>query len=255
MKRLLIAGNWKMNTSLYEGLELIKQTIHSTQPLPENIKVLFCPPYVWLTELKILIDKNNFFLGAQNCYYKENGAFTGEISVKMIKEIGVSYVIIGHSERRIIFKESDELIYLKLKSAIDYGITPILCIGETLEERNKGNTYNVLETQIKTVFDNLTKEEINKIIIAYEPVWAIGTGISATIEQADEAHNYIKQYIQQNYTIAKDQITILYGGSLNEQNANELLNMPNIDGGLIGGASIKKESFIEIINIAKNLSS
>jgi triosephosphate isomerase len=254
MKNFLIAGNWKMNTTFKEAIDLVENVIKHTDPLPKNIEVLFCPPFVWLQQLsKLLKNTNNYLLGAQNCYYKDNGAFTGEISVLMLKELGISYVIIGHSERRTIFGENDELINLKLKSLLKYNIIPILCIGETLEQRNSNQTNSVLELQINNAFKDLSIEEISKIVIAYEPVWAIGTGISATDEQAEDAHKFIRNFLITNYDKLLENNKILYGGSLNDKNASSLLKMPNIDGGLIGGASLKVNSFVEIINIAKSL--
>lgn len=254
MKNFLIAGNWKMNTTFIEATELVENVIKQSNPLPKNIEVLFCPPFVWLQQLsKLLENSTNYFLGAQNCFYKDNGAFTGEISVQMLKELSISYVIIGHSERRTIFGESDELINLKLKSLLKNNIIPILCIGETLEQRNSNQTNSVLELQINNAFKDLSIEEISKIVIAYEPVWAIGTGISATDEQAEDAHKFIRYFLISNYDKSLNKIKILYGGSLNDKNASTLLKMPNIDGGLIGGASLKVNSFVEIINIAKSL--
>jgi len=254
MKNFLIAGNWKMNTTFKEAIDLVENVIKHTDPLPKNIEVLFCPPFVWLQQLSQLLKNNkNFFLGAQNCYYKDNGAFTGEISVIMLKELGISYVIVGHSERRIIFGENDELINLKLKSLLKYNIIPILCIGETLEQRINNQTNSVLEFQINNAFKDLSIEEISKIVIAYEPVWAIGTGISATDEQAEDAHKFIRNFLITNYDKLLENNKILYGGSLNDKNASNLLKMPNIDGGLIGRASLRVNSFLEIINIATSL--
>lgn len=254
MKKFLIAGNWKMNTSLDEAINLSKSLVEFSKTNENINEILVCPPFIWINKIKEICTNSKVKVGAQNCYYKPNGAFTGEISIEMLDNIKVDYVILGHSERRQIFKETDELINLKLQNVINSSIKPILCIGETLEERQANKAFEVVENQITKAFQNIETNKLNKVVIAYEPVWAIGTGVSATSEQAQEIHNHIRNFIVNKYDKSLSNIKILYGGSLNDKNADELLNMQDIDGGLIGGASLKAESFINIINFANKIS-
>lgn len=252
MKNMLIAGNWKMNTNVFESQKLVEYIGGFLFANPDiKSKVLVCPPFTSLYTIGKLIDGTKLLLGAQNCHYEDKGAFTGEISIPMLQFCGVSHIIIGHSERRSYFNESDELINKKLIAILKYNLTPILCIGETLEERNNGKTYEILTTQLEKDLMNVSKSEISKIVIAYEPIWAIGTGISATRQQVVEAHNFLREYLINNFGDAGRDVYLLYGGSLSEKNADEILSIDNVNGGLIGGASLKGESFCEIIKIAE----
>jgi len=248
MRRKVIAGNWKMNNDLKETQNLISK-LSSGLPLDNlNCDVIVCPPFTSLFEAHTLLKGTKIKLGAQNMYYESSGAFTGEISVAMLKSVGCEYVILGHSERRTIFGETDELINNKIKKAISSGLKPIFCIGELLEEREAGITENIIEKQLKFGLKNISSEEIVNVIIAYEPVWAIGTGKTASPEQAEEVHKFIRSLIDEKYGESISQnIIIQYGGSVNSKNAKELLFQKNIDGALIGGASLKADSFIEII--------
>jgi triosephosphate isomerase len=248
MRRKLIAGNWKMNTDLNSANKLVKSIQLMIEGRDINSELLICPPFTNLNAVNDLIQNSQISLGAQNCDYRKSGAFTGEISTDMLKSVGCKYVIIGHSERRQFFGDTNEIVNLKVKNAINTGIIPILCIGETIDERNAGNTFNVLAAQIKIAYQNIELEDLSKIVIAYEPVWAIGTGVSATNEQAGEAHTWIRNYLMENYGKDSSDIRILYGGSMNEKNSFDLLSLPDIDGGLIGGASLKADSFISILN-------
>ncbi|AKI98206.1 triose-phosphate isomerase [Kosmotoga pacifica] len=215
------------------------------------LDVVVCPPYIDLPVVTDVLKDTEIGVGAQNIYPKESGAFTGEISVLMLKDLGVNYVIVGHSERRHIFGETDELINEKVRFVLENALTPIFCIGETLEERESGRTFEVLESQVVKGLKGVELEDILKVIVAYEPVWAIGTGKVATPEQADEAMGFVRQLIGKLYgwQIA-EQIRILYGGSIKPENFDSLIKMENIDGGLVGGASLK-ESFIDLVRIAK----
>ena len=254
MRRKLIAGNWKMNTTISEAVNLaadIKKIFGSRVIKSE---ILVCPPFTNLYSVSDVLTGSVIKLGAQNCDFHISGAYTGEISINMIKAAGCTYVIIGHSERRTLYGETDEMVNLKVKSALEGGITPIICIGETLDERNAGNTFSVLERQISQAYSGIETDNLNKLVIAYEPVWAIGTGISATTAQAGEAHLRIRQYLRDNYGESASDIRILYGGSMNEKNSSELLTLPDVDGGLIGGASLKPELFAAIIEASENLS-
>jgi len=254
MRKKLIAGNWKMNKTVSETEELlvnIKHLIHGDAL--QTVDVLVCPPFVSLYAAKNILGNSNIHLGAQNIHQEEEGAYTGEVSAKMLVNSGCSHVIVGHSERRQYFIETNELINLKLKKALEHGLVPVVCVGETLDQREKNVQIEIVNGQITKCLAGLDDEEIQKIVIAYEPVWAIGTGKTATPEQANEMHINIRNFISElfNNEISEN-IVLLYGGSLNDKNAEELLSMSDIDGGLIGGASLKAESFVKIINIAKN---
>jgi len=254
MKKFLIAGNWKMNTSFEEAVNIAqKLRIHFNENEITN-EVLICPPFIWLQSLREILNLSGVKVGSQNCYHEKSGAYTGEISIPMLEDAKMDYSIIGHSERRQIFKESDELINLKLNALLKSKIKPILCIGETLEERQNNLTFKIVESQIDKAFQGISLDSLENVTIAYEPIWAIGTGISATSEQAQEVHLYIRNYLKEKYNDKVSQIKILYGGSLNDKNAEELLNMKDIDGGLIGGASLKYEAFISIIVAAEKIS-
>ncbi|MCI0513985.1 triose-phosphate isomerase [candidate division KSB1 bacterium] len=221
----------------------------------DQVDVIVCPPFTALVPAFEVCKGSPIRLGAQNMHWEDSGAFTGEIAAPMLLAAGCQYVIIGHSERRQYFAETNESINLKLKKAIAVGLTPIFCIGETLDERKSGVTENILQQQLVEGLKDFQAREVQKMVIAYEPVWAIGTGVTATPEQAQTAHAYIRQLLAQMYHQATaESIRIQYGGSLKPENANELLSQSDIDGGLIGGASLKADSFLQIIAIAQQLS-
>ncbi|MDY7035500.1 MAG: triose-phosphate isomerase [Thermodesulfobacteriota bacterium] len=245
----LIAGNWKMNLKLDESAALVKAIGNNIRGL-EGVEVLVAPPFTSLQVVKQAIGDSGIFLGAQDMYWENAGAFTGEISGEMLLEAGCTHVILGHSERRSLFNESSTIIDLKVKASVSIGLIPIICIGETLEERETGRTFEIITKQLngslKHFRDNKTMP--SSTILAYEPVWAIGTGRTATPEQAQDVHSFIREWIKDNFD--KDTanlIRILYGGSVKPENAGDLMSRPDIDGGLVGGASLKADSFIEII--------
>lgn len=246
----VIAGNWKMNKIAAETTELINAIAPAANQA--DCRVIACVPYTDLRVAMSAADGTKVHIGAQNVHWAENGAFTGEISVAMLKEIGVEYVIIGHSERRQYFGETDETVMKRALAAINGGLNPIICIGETLAERQADKTQKVLESQLVGGLKGIDANKIQGVIIAYEPVWAIGTGKTATADEANNAIGYIRKILGKMYgdDIAKH-TPILYGGSMNEKNAEELLCMPHIDGGLIGGASLVPEKFNAIISAAK----
>ncbi len=256
MRTKLIAGNWKMNKDIHESATLVEQLKSQTiLEQGENlaVKVIICPPFTSLVIAKMMIKDAPIKLGAQNMSQHEEGAYTGEVSAKMLKSIGCEYVILGHSERRQYFKESNELINTKAKQALKNELTPIICVGETLEEREAGVTEEIIKTQIKGVLNEMTSDQVGKVIIAYEPVWAIGTGKTATTEQANQVHKFIRKLVGQLYSWAvAEKLIIQYGGSMNDKNALELLSQSDIDGGLIGGASLKADAFAAIITAAVN---
>ena len=250
MRMKFIAGNWKMNSGFFEAEELVKNLLAKESEIDFDKKVVaICPPFTMSLLASNLMEESKIYLGAQNCHYEEKGAFTGEIAVPMLKEIGVVFIIIGHSERRTYFAETDEFINKKVKAIIAHGLNPILCIGETLEERESNKTFDVLDRQIRKGLDGIQKNEIiETLTIAYEPVWAIGTGITANSEQIIEAHAFIRNLIAELYDKeTAEEVLIQYGGSVNDKNAKEILNLPNVDGALVGGASLKVESFMQII--------
>lgn len=247
MRKKIVAGNWKMNKTLDEGIQL---AIEVNNKLNRNdVTVVLCTPFIHLTEVKKVLNKSNLFLGAQNCASEESGAYTGEVSAAMVKSTGADYVIIGHSERRTYYHETDEILNKKVKLALKHNLIPIFCCGELLEERNKNIHFEVVQNQLKKGLFDLSAEEFGKIVIAYEPVWAIGTGVVATPEQAQEMHSMIREFIAKNYNkeIAEN-LTILYGGSCKASNARDLFKNPDVDGGLIGGASLIADEFIGIVN-------
>lgn len=247
MRKPIIAGNWKMNKTVAEATELIK----ALKPKVKNANadVVICVPYTDLWAAAKLVKNTNIKLGAENVAWADSGAFTGEISAEMLKEIGVEYVIIGHSERRQYFGETDETVNKRLKQALKNGLKPIVCVGETLEEREQDKTADVLKKQVLDGFKDITAKEFKEIVIAYEPVWAIGTGKTATAEDANNTIGLIRNCIAENFgdKTAKD-LRIQYGGSMKPANAKELMAQKNIDGGLIGGAALKAEDFSAIVN-------
>ena len=248
MRKPIIAGNWKMNNTASEGVALVK----AIAPLVKNAScdVVVCVPAIDIPAVSEALKGTNIGLGAENVHYAEKGAFTGEISAAMLKEYGVKYVIIGHSERRQYFGETDETVNKRTLTAIAAGLTPIVCIGESLEERETGKTEEVLAKQIHEGMKNI--DDITKIVIAYEPVWAIGTGKTATAEQANETIGFIRKTIGEMFCPkCAEALRIQYGGSMNAGNCKELMAMPEIDGGLIGGASLKAPDFAAIVNFDK----
>ncbi|MFA4843845.1 MAG: triose-phosphate isomerase [Candidatus Margulisiibacteriota bacterium] len=243
MRKPIIAGNWKMYKTATESVDFI----NALKPhLKESYDctVLICAPYTNLKDCSVAANGSTVFIGAENLYWEDEGAFTGEISAPMLKAVGCTYVIIGHSERRQFFGETDETVNKKLKAAIKHNLNAIVCVGETLEQREKGETFKVIENQIKNSLHSLDISHWSLVIIAYEPVWAIGTGKTATPEQAQEVHAYIRKLLPKD--VAAD-IRILYGGSVKPDNVKELMAKPDIDGGLVGGASLKVDSFIKLI--------
>lgn len=258
MREFLIAGNWKMNMLPSQAKMFVQElsgSIDEALHQNPNIRTVVCPPFTNLAGVISELTSSEITVGAQNCYFKDNGAFTGEVSPSMIKAIGCSYCIVGHSERRSIFGETDDMIAQKVRALLAVNVTPILCIGESLEERESGQTNTIVEKQIRAVFEGLTVEEVESIVIAYEPIWAIGTGKSATPEMAEETHCVIRELLHEVANQFGHRLTtkILYGGSMNASNANDLLSKPNIDGGLIGGASLKVQDFSSIISSAISL--
>jgi len=245
MRKKIVAGNWKMNTTLGEAVELARAVSEQTKDV-EGVGVIVSPPFISLSEVKKNIDAH-VGLAAQNCAGHESGAFTGEVSPAMVRSAGADYVIIGHSERRTLYGETDELLAEKTKLALGNGLNVIFCIGEQLEERESGKLYEVIDRQMKTGLFGFSAEEMKNIIIAYEPVWAIGTGKTATPQQAQEMHAYIRSLLDKQYGHETAQGTpLLYGGSCKPGNAAELFANPDVDGGLIGGASLKADDFAAI---------
>lgn len=247
LRKAVIAGNWKMNKSPEETKTLIGEII----PLAKDADcdVVVCVPYIDLHAALEATAGTNVKVGAQNCHWEESGAYTGEVSAKMLADMKVPYVIIGHSERRSLFGDTDETIAKRTRAALDAGLTVILCVGELIEERNLGITNEIVRMQTKIALNGVSEQELERVIIAYEPVWAIGTGLTATPEQANEVNRAIRNLIEELYSKAvADKTVVQYGGSMNAANAAELLGCEDIDGGLIGGASLKAEDFAAIIN-------
>jgi triosephosphate isomerase len=252
MRPKVIAGNWKMNKDLAESESLITNLKAKLGNGVGGVQVIICPPFTSLALARELIKGSPLKLGAQNMYHEDEGAYTGEISATMLRSVGCTHVILGHSERRQYFGETNELINKKAKKALASGLIPIICVGETLEEREKGITGQVVTAQVKGVLKDIPASDVEKLIIAYEPVWAIGTGRNATPEQAEEVHRLIRKLIGQLYNWATaDTLLIQYGGSVKPENAVELLQQPDIDGALVGGACLKADSFYQIILAAK----
>jgi len=247
MIKPIVAGNWKMNKTPIEGTSFINDVIGNLSKI-ENVDVVFCPPFTGLNNVNV---NPPYYLGAQNCYYKDDGAFTGEVSLDMLQDCNVHYVIVGHSERRHIFNEDNKLIGKKILKVINSGIKPIFCIGETIDEMNSGKTYDVIEQQLAKGLENI--KSLNNIIIAYEPVWAIGTGLTASAEKIDEIHSFIRKIINKLFKEENsDRIPILYGGSVNSGNADKLISINGVNGFLIGGASLDVVKFTDIVKIVND---
>lgn len=250
MRKKIVAGNWKMNKSLEEALSLTSEVVNMVRDeVRGDVEVVLCTPYIYLPVLqKYVQEVDRISLGAQNCHHKASGAFTGEISASMLAAIEVPYVIIGHSERRQYFGETDTLIAEKVKIALENGLKPIFCCGELLEQRQNEDFIAIVKDQITAALFDLSAEDFGKVVIAYEPVWAIGTGLTASSAQAQEMHAALRAHIAEKFGAqVADDTTILYGGSCNEKNADELFACPDVDGGLIGGASLKSREFTNII--------
>ncbi|KAA9331601.1 triose-phosphate isomerase [Hymenobacter busanensis] len=251
MRKNIVAGNWKMNMTLQDGQALVSEIVNMVQDetISSQVEVVVAPPFPLLPIIgRLLPEGGRLHLGAQNCHQKESGAFTGEVSAKLLASVGTEYVILGHSERRQYFGEDDELLSQKLKAALGAGLKPIFCVGESLDTRESGDTFKYIEGQLKDGLFHLSNEEFEQVVVAYEPIWAIGTGKTATSQQAQEVHAFIREQIARAYDAeAAQNTTILYGGSANAQNARELFSQPDVDGGLIGGASLKSRDFVEII--------
>ncbi len=247
MRKKVIAGNWKMNKLPNEAIEFIEKLT----PLVKDTEneVVLCVPYTDLFYSLLTAQNTNIKIGAQNMHFEEKGAYTGEVSAQMLKAVNVEYVIIGHSERRQYFNETDETVNKKIKAAFANGLKPIVCVGETLEQREKGKAIEVITTQTKLALEGLTEEQVKNTIIAYEPIWAIGTGKTATSEDANESIKAIRNKIQEIYgQNVANRVIIQYGGSVKSKNAKELFEMSDIDGGLVGGASLEPEEFAKIVN-------
>lgn len=250
MRTTVIAGNWKMNKTIGEAVELVRG-IHYGLKWPGGVDVVVAPPFTAIHDVSKALEESYIAVAAQDIFWEESGAFTGETSGLFIKDAGADYVIIGHSERRQYFGETDETVNKKIRAALESNLIPIVCCGETLEERDDGKVDEVISRQISEGLAGFSETEVSKMIVAYEPVWAIGTGKTATPDQAEEVHGMIRELIaNQSSTETADAVRILYGGSVKPDNAKELLSLPNIDGALVGGASLKAQDFIEIIKSA-----
>lgn len=248
MRTQIVAGNWKMNKTFSEGIDLINQLIKESNSV-KNTQLIIAPPYILTNEAAKALKNTNIGLAGQNCSNFTNGAYTGEISASMLKSTGANYVILGHSERRAYYHETDQIINEKIKISLENNLSPIICCGEVLKEREENKHFEIVAKQIKGMLKEISPEDFKNIIIAYEPVWAIGTGKTATSDQAQEMHQFIRETIKNMYdSDLANNLSILYGGSCKPSNAKELFANIDVDGGLIGGASLKAEDFIEIAN-------
>ena len=247
MRKKIVAGNWKMNTTVPEGIELARAVAGRSAEVPSGVQLIVAPPFTHLVPVSEAIAGSSVALCAQNCADKDKGAYTGEVSAAMLASVGCAYTILGHSERRQYYGETDEKLVAKLRLALDAGLQVILCVGENLQEREAGKHFDVCAAQIKNVLYQFPEEDVRRVVIAYEPVWAIGTGKTATAEQAQEIHAFIRKTIAEKFGARlADETTILYGGSCKPSNARELFAQPDIDGGLIGGAALKADDFLGI---------
>ena len=255
MRRLLIAGNWKMNTVTGSARELAEAIVSGLPAGCRSVDVLVSPPFPYLSVVRETIGKSAVMLAAQNVSPEPPGAFTGEIAVEMLKDVGCSHVILGHSERRHVLGETDEFINRKVKTAIEGGLDVILCVGELLSQRESGHTTSVLDEQMNGSLAGVSTQQMSHVVIAYEPVWAIGTGVTATPDQAEQAHGHLRKWLSERYNSGiADSCRILYGGSVKPDNANSLLGRSDIDGALIGGASLKADSFLAIVAAGMSVS-
>jgi len=249
MRKKIVAGNWKMNKTFEDGLKLASEVVNMVKDeVTSDAGIVICPPFVELQAISKLLEGSKVALGAQNCHSKASGAYTGEVSVEMLKSVGVSYVILGHSERREYFNESNEFLAEKVNIALQNGLTPIFCCGETLSQREQGIHLDFVKSQLTESLFHLSEADFLNVVIAYEPIWAIGTGVTATSAQAQEMHAVIRDHIKSKYgEKVAEATTILYGGSCKPDNAKELFACPDVDGGLIGGASLKARDFVDIV--------
>jgi triosephosphate isomerase len=255
MRRFLIAGNWKMNTTRQSGVTLAGELAAVVPQAEAGVEVLVCPPYPYLLAVGETLAGSAVHLGAQDAYFEAPGAFTGEVAVDMLRDCGCRYVILGHSERRHVMGETDAIINRKVRAAVAGGLAAVLCVGELLSERQSGQTEEVLDRQMEGGLAGVSEAEAAQVVIAYEPVWAIGTGVTATPEQAESAHEHLRKWLARRYTPAfSEKVRILYGGSVKADNAETLLGQPNVDGALVGGASLKASTFVPIIEAARKLS-
>ena len=254
MRKPLVAGNWKMNLNLGRGMDLVKAIRNGLEAggVGERVEVVVCPPAVYLFTLSEAVRGSPIRTGGQDLHFEASGAFTGEISAEMMVDVGVKYVIIGHSERRhtIGHLEDDRMVNLKVRAARRAALTPVLCVGETLAERNAGQTLDVLTFQVTAGLVGVDPAQGTDLVLAYEPVWAIGTGQNATPKQAQEAHTHLRSALRERFGRIADEIRILYGGSVKPENAGDIMRQPDVDGGLIGGASLKADSFLGIVQAA-----
>ncbi len=254
MRRLIVAGNWKMNKQRDSAVQLTKAVADGAAQAAGSIDVVVAPPFVYLPAVLETAAGTPVTVAAQNAWHAEKGAYTGEVSLSMLQDLGVETVILGHSERRDLFGETDELINAKTTAALNAGMTVIFCLGEQKQQRLADETDAVLDRQLTDGLKGIPAEQLSRLVIAYEPVWAIGTGLTATPEQAEGAHQFIRNWVSRNYSQeAADRIQILYGGSVKPSNAAELLAQPNVDGALVGGASLEPDQFLPIIEAAANL--
>ena len=245
-RKKIVAGNWKMNTLPMEGVELAKGVAAGRSEVCDCVNIIVCPPFTHLHSVIEALKGANVSVGAQDCATEVKGAYTGEVSAEMIAALGCEYVILGHSERRQYYGETSETLNKKMERAYENNLKPIYCVGENLEEREANRHFEVVKQQIEEVVFNLTAEQFAKLVIAYEPVWAIGTGKTATAEQAEEIHAYIREVLRSKFGAAAEECSILYGGSCKPSNAGEIFSKENVDGGLIGGAALKAEDFLAI---------
>ena len=246
MRKPIIAGNWKMHKTIAEALEFVNEVKDRVNN--DKVEAVICAPFTLLKDLKQATKGTNIKIGAQNMHFEEKGAFTGEISPLMLKELDMDNVVIGHSERRQYFNETDETVNKKVLKALEVGIDPILCVGETLEEREAGNTKDVCKVQVEKALENVSKEDLAKVVIAYEPVWAIGTGKTATSEDANDVIAYIREVVANLYGELANEVRIQYGGSVKPSNVAEIMNQSDIDGALVGGASLEANDYVELVN-------
>lgn len=246
MRKPIIAGNWKMNKTIKEAMDFVNDVKDKVQN--DKVEAVICAPFTLLKDLKEATKGTNIKIGAQNMHYADNGAFTGEIAPNMLKELDIDYVVIGHSERREYFNETDETVNKKVLKALEVGIDPILCCGETLEEREVGKTKEVCKVQVEKALENVSKDDLEKVVIAYEPVWAIGTGKTATSEDANDVIKYIREVVANLYGDLANKVRIQYGGSVKPQNVAEIMAQSDIDGALVGGASLESSDYTKLVN-------
>ncbi len=252
-RKPFIAGNWKMNKTANDAKELVEALTAKSDMIQASTAVL-CPPFTVLNAVASVIESSPFHLGGQNVFWEKSGAFTGEVSPPMLRAAGCDYVIVGHSERRQYFGETDASVNRKIKAAQVSDLIPIVCVGETLQDREDGKTNDIIKKQITGVLAGLDDNAVRSLVIAYEPVWAIGTGMTAESSDVDEVHAFIRKLVSESHSPeVAENLIILYGGSVNDENAQDLLSMENVDGALIGGASLKPESFLQIIRIAESI--